>query len=128
MPEESSLGLFENLPEQGSTERPVAAPRLRKAERRQISLRPVSLEDLPPSDHRARFVWASADRLDLSALYGAVKAVAGRPGHPPADPVGRSASNPAGALARGHRRGRGPRARWTGCAGSTSASSGCAAA
>src|SRR5918993_2786911 len=79
-------GLFETLPEQGSAERPMAAPRLRKAERRQVSLRPVSLEDLLPADHRARFVWAFAERLDLSALYGAIKAVEGRPGHPPADP------------------------------------------
>jgi transposase len=86
MPEESSLGLFENLPAQGPTERPIAAPRLRKAERLQISLRPVSLEELLPADHRARFVWAFAERLDLSALYGAIKAVEGRPGHPPADP------------------------------------------
>src|ERR671913_734177 len=79
-------GLFETLPEQGSAERPMAAPRLRKAERRQVSLRPVSLEDLLPADHRARFVWAFAERLDLSALHGAIKAVEGRPGHPPADP------------------------------------------
>src|SRR5215213_11423843 len=86
MPEESSLGLFENLPEQGSTERPVAAPRLRQAERRQVSLRPLSLEDLPPSDHRARFVWAFPEWLDLSALSRAIKAVEGHPGHPPADP------------------------------------------
>ncbi len=86
MPEESNFGLFENLPQQGPTERPMAAPRLRKAERRQVSLRPVSLEELLPPDHRARFVWAFAERLDLSALYGAIKAVEGRPGHPPADP------------------------------------------
>jgi transposase len=66
--------------------RPMRAPRLRKAERRQVSLRSVSLEDLLPADHRARFVWSFAERLDLSALYGAVKAVEGHPGHPPADP------------------------------------------
>jgi transposase len=59
---------------------------LRKAERRQVSLRPLSLEDLLPADHRARFVWSFAERLDLSALYGAIKAVEGHPGHPPADP------------------------------------------
>ena len=64
----------------------MGAPRLRKAERRQVSLRPVSLEDLLPADHRARFVWSFAERLDLSALYGAIKAVEGHPGHPPADP------------------------------------------
>src|SRR5919107_1007849 len=86
MSEGSGPGLFETLPEQGAAERPRAAPRLRQAERRQVSLRPVSLDDLLPADHRARFVWAFAERLDLSALYGAIKAVEGRPGHPPADP------------------------------------------
>jgi transposase len=86
MPEGSSSGLFESLPEQVPMERPVAAPRLRKAERRPVSLRPVSLEDLLPADHRARFVWAFAERLDLSALCGAIKAVEGHPGHPPAEP------------------------------------------
>jgi hypothetical protein len=79
MSEGSKPGLFETLPEQGPTERPRAAPRLRQAERRQVSLRPVSLEDLLPADHRARFVWAFAERLDLSALYGAIKAVEGHP-------------------------------------------------
>src|SRR3982751_5404269 len=86
MPEEAQTGLFGRLPEEVSAARPVGAPRLRKAERRQVSLRPISLEDLPPPDHRARFVWAFAERLDLSALYGAIKAVEGGPGHPPADP------------------------------------------
>jgi hypothetical protein len=46
MSEGSKPELFETLPEQGPTERPRAAPRLRQAERRQVSLRPVSLEDL----------------------------------------------------------------------------------
>jgi hypothetical protein len=86
MPEGSSSGLFENLPEQVPIERPVAAPRLRKAERRRVSPRPVGLEDPLPADHRARFVWAFAERLDLSALCGATEAAEGRPGHPPADP------------------------------------------
>jgi transposase len=82
----SEAGLFGVLPGQRSAARPGGAPRLRKAERRQVSLRPISLEDLLPADHRARFVWSFAERLDLSALYGAIKAVEGRPGHPPADP------------------------------------------
>src|SRR5918997_3512939 len=86
MPEAAQTGIFGMLPEQVSAVRPVGAPRLRKAERRQVSLRPLSLEDLLPPDHRARFVWALAERLDLSALYGAIKAVEGGPGHPPADP------------------------------------------
>ena len=86
MSEGSTFGLFEALPEQGPAERAMAAPRLRKAERRQVSLRPLGLEDLLPADHRARFVWAFAERLDLSAPYGAIEAVEGGPGHPPADP------------------------------------------
>jgi transposase len=83
---DSGTGLFGILPEQMAAERPTGAPRLRKAERRQVSLRPLSLEELLPADHRARFVWGFAERLDLSALYGAIKAVEGHPGHPPADP------------------------------------------
>src|SRR5918993_5088024 len=86
MPTDSETCLFGILPEQMSTARPVGAPRLRKAERRQVSLRPLSLEDLLPPDHRARFVWSFAEGLDLSALYRAIKAVEGHPGHPPADP------------------------------------------
>jgi transposase len=83
---DSDTGLFGILPEQMSAARPKGAPRLRKAERRQVSMRPISLEDLLSPDHRARFVWRFAERLDLSALYGAIKAVEGHPGHPPADP------------------------------------------
>jgi hypothetical protein len=62
MPEGSSSGLFESLPEQVPMERPVAAPRLRKAERRQVSLRPVSLEGIHPA--RA----AVGERRVLAAL------------------------------------------------------------
>src|SRR4028119_1455253 len=86
MPTDSETCLFGILPEQMSAARPAGAPRLRKAERRQVSLRPLSLEDLLPANHRARFVWSFAEGLDLSALYRAIKAVEGHPGHPPADP------------------------------------------
>src|SRR3954469_16094697 len=86
MSEEARTGVFGMLPEQVSAARSVGAPRLRKAERRQVSLRPISLEDLLPPDHRARFVWRFAEGLDLSDLYGAIKAVEGHPGQPPADP------------------------------------------
>lgn len=86
MPTDSKTGLFGTLPEQMAAARHIGVPRLRQAERRQVSLRPVSLEDLLPPDHRARFVWAFAERLDLTALYRVIKAVEGHPGHPPADP------------------------------------------
>jgi transposase len=83
----SGDGLFGALPEQAAPARPAAgAPRLRVPERRQVALRAVSLEELLPADHRARFVWAFVERLDLSALHARIKAVEGHPGHPAADP------------------------------------------
>src|SRR4051812_8066472 len=130
MPEAEQTGLFGMLPEQVSAALPAGAPRLRKAERRQVSLRPISLEDLLPPDHRARFVWRFAERLDLCALYGAIKAVEGRPGHPPAGPrillaLWLYATVGGGGGGRG--RGWAGPASWIGCAASTPASSGCAA-
>ena len=56
------------------------------AERRQVELRAICLDDLVPTDHRVRMVWNFVEGLDVSALVAAVKAVEGRPGHPPADP------------------------------------------
>jgi transposase len=63
-----------------------AVARLRTAERRQVALRAVCLEELVPADHRVRLVWQFVEGLDLSAMYEAIKAVEGQPGHPPADP------------------------------------------
>ena len=80
--------LFEGLPELVSPERGGGrgAARLRMAERRQVELRAISLEDLVPADHRVRLVWRFVEGLDLSGFQAAVKAVEGQPGHPPADP------------------------------------------
>jgi transposase len=80
-------GLFDGLAEQAAPGRGGGGrPRLRKAERGQVELRALSLDDLVPADHRVRLVWAFTERLDLGPLYAAIKAVEGRPGHPPADP------------------------------------------
>jgi len=80
-------GLFEDLPEATAPEQPGGGrPRLRTAERGQVEWRPVSLEQLVAPDHRVRLVWDFVEGLDLSALYLEIKAVEGRPGHPPADP------------------------------------------
>src|SRR3712207_2246608 len=79
--------LFESLPEQPVPERRSGGkPRLRLAERRQVELRPVALDDLVAENHRVRMVWRFTEGLDLSALSADIKAVEGRPGHPPADP------------------------------------------
>lgn len=79
--------LFERLPEQPAPLRPAGGrPRLRRAERGQVELRALSLDELVPAEHRVRLVWAFAEALDLSCLYARIKAVEGHPGHPPADP------------------------------------------
>jgi transposase len=80
-------GLFEDLPEASAPRRPGGGqPRLRTAERRQVELRALSLDELVAPDHRVRLVWGFVEGLDLSPLYREIKAVEGRPGHPPADP------------------------------------------
>ncbi|HWB73883.1 MAG TPA: IS1182 family transposase [Nannocystaceae bacterium] len=63
------------------------APRLRKADRRQLEMRPYDLDSLLPEDHRARLVWAAVERLDLSALYDAIDAREGTAGQPATDPA-----------------------------------------
>src|ERR1700709_2951543 len=80
-------GLFASLPDQAAPERRGGGfPPLRFAERDQITARPVNLEGLLADDHRVRLVWGFVEGLDLTALHATIKAVDGRPGHPPADP------------------------------------------
>lgn len=63
------------------------SPRVLRANRAQIELRPLDLESLLPEDHRARAVWEFVEGLDLSALYGAIQSVDGGPGRPAIDPA-----------------------------------------
>ena len=80
-------GLFGALSEQvAATERQGGRPRLRRAERGQVELRALRLDDLVAADHRVRLVWAFAEGLDLAPLYDVIRSVEGGPGHPPADP------------------------------------------
>lgn len=62
------------------------SPRLIRAERRQVSLRPVSLDEVIGPDHLARLVWNVVERFDLTLLLDAVEAREGKPGHPQTDP------------------------------------------
>jgi transposase len=62
------------------------APRVLLAERNQIELRAVDLDATIALDHPARSVWAFVERLDLSALYGAIGSVEGRAGRAAIDP------------------------------------------
>lgn len=82
--------LFALLPESAAVTEPSAtaepAPRVLLAERNQIELRAVDLEATISLDHPARNVWAFVERLDLSALYGAIGSVEGRAGRAAIDP------------------------------------------
>jgi transposase len=61
-------------------------PRLRRPDRRQVLLRPCSLEELLPPEHQARTLWAVAQRLDLSGFEAALKARGEVPGRAATDP------------------------------------------
>jgi transposase len=51
-----------------------------------VEWRDCCWDDLLVEDHQARVVWDFVCSLDLSALYGRIKAVEGRPGQPPIEP------------------------------------------
>jgi len=62
-------------------------PRLLRAQRDQVELRPCDLDALLAPDHPARNVWAFVQALDLAALYAAIKSVRGGAGAPATDPA-----------------------------------------
>lgn len=64
----------------------AAKPRLLYANRTQCELRTDSVEQLLPSDHPVRAVWAFLLTLDLSALLGRIRSVSGHAGAPAIDP------------------------------------------
>jgi len=55
-------------------------PRVLRANRAQLELRPTDLESLLPEDHRARAVWEFVNGLDLSRWYEAIRSVEGEGG------------------------------------------------
>jgi len=92
-------GLFEDLPEQRRERSKASArPRVLEADRRQVALEAVCLDDLLAPEHPARAVWAFVEGLDLAPLYAAIRASEDR-----AAPGGRQRSEaPGGALALRH--------------------------
>jgi transposase len=55
-------------------------PRLKRANRSQVEMQLVALDQLVAVDHRVRVVWDFVEQLDLSRLYAQVKAVEGQAG------------------------------------------------
>lgn len=78
--------LFPDIERTPAADASEAPARYETANRTQVELTPCDLEALLPPGHAARLVWRFVDGLDLSALYGAIKAREGRPGRPPIDP------------------------------------------
>jgi len=62
-------------------------PRLLQANRQQVQMQVMHLDELLPAQHPARAVWAFVEGLDLGEYTGAVKSVEGRAGHPAIDPA-----------------------------------------
>jgi transposase len=60
--------------------------RVQRPERKQIEWRAASLDQMIPSDHRVRMVWAYVEGLDLTPLYEKIRAVEGHAGRDPVDP------------------------------------------
>ena len=62
--------------------------RFKRANRRQVPMITLSLNQRLDIDHLVRAVWAFVEGLDLSELYGKIKAVKGKPGAGAIDPFG----------------------------------------
>jgi len=69
------------------TSRDAAAgvPRMRSPDRSQVDPNPKRIDDLIPSDHKARLIWELVRGLDMAPLYAQIKAVEGHAGRSPID-------------------------------------------
>ena len=67
--------------------KPKGPPRVQRADRSQLELRPFDLDSTLPEGHTARLVWDFVLGLDLSVLYGAIQATEGSVGRPAIDPL-----------------------------------------
>ena len=79
----------------GVEERPVAKSevkervgrvRVQRAERHQVVLRPMCLDEALPEEHRARLIWEALEELDLTGFYKEVGSREGSAGRPAIDP------------------------------------------
>ena len=80
-----------DFPEMTDEPVPAAEPmggklRLRVAQRDQIVMRMLALDQMLPADDEARTVVAFVEQCDLSKLYEGIKSVEGKAGTPPIDP------------------------------------------
>jgi transposase len=65
---------------------PVPPPRLRLADREQVRLVPIALDELIPTDHDVRFLWDLVSGWDLARFLDTIRARGAAPGRPATDP------------------------------------------
>jgi transposase len=65
---------------------PVPPPRLRLADREQVRLVPMALDELIAPDHDIRFVWDLVSGWDLTRFLDSIRARGEAPGRPATDP------------------------------------------
>lgn len=80
------LGAVATPPDDGPGAPSGSSARFRRAERQQIVMRNLALDELLPEDHPARVLWQYVEGLDLTPLYQKILAVEGGKGRTPADP------------------------------------------
>src|SRR5262245_60236118 len=61
-------------------------PRLRTAQRDQVVIRMLALDQMLPADDEARVVWQFVEQSDLSRLYAQIRSVEGHAGRDSTDP------------------------------------------
>jgi transposase len=83
---EEECGLFGGLAKQDKPERDRGLPRYVEARREAIVFDRFEFDALIGVEHPARAIWAYVEKADLSGLYAQIKARAGTPGRPAADP------------------------------------------
>jgi len=83
---EEGRGLFGGFAKQDGPERDGGLARYVEARRDEIVFERFEFDELIGWDHPARVIWGYVERVDLSALYGQIKARAHTPGRPAADP------------------------------------------
>lgn len=62
------------------------APRVSSPDRSRVDPNPKRIDELIPPDHKARFVWALVEDLDMTELYEEIESVEGHAGRPAIDP------------------------------------------
>jgi transposase len=82
----AAASAVETVAEAALTE-PLSAPRLKRADRAQLLLRPVDLDATLRADHEARSLWGLVERLDLRGFMKGIRAREGVPGQSTIDPA-----------------------------------------